>query len=217
MKLPQTGGCQCGAIRYEITEEPQLVYTCHCTDCQRLTSSAFSLGIVVPDGRSGSAGWSRARCSASPIAGGRTSGWFAHTAAPGSAECRGMGCIGCGRALWTIRPGYGRRATFGPAANRPGSRFPRAMRCSRRSLPRDGPGGERRPYFNRFFGWHLAKFPPNDWLGGADPFATGDKQRRGFTSLSQDRQRACNKTATRSAVRHEFWRAFLTFDLATRT
>lgn len=49
MKLLQTGGCQCGQIRYEITEEPQLVYTCHCFDCQRLTSSAFSLGIVVPE------------------------------------------------------------------------------------------------------------------------------------------------------------------------
>jgi hypothetical protein len=49
MKLPQTGGCQCGKVRYEITEEPQLVYTCHCRDCQRLTSSAFSLGIVVPE------------------------------------------------------------------------------------------------------------------------------------------------------------------------
>ena len=49
MNLPQTGGCQCGAIRYEITEAPQLVYTCHCTDCQRLTSSAFSLGIVVSE------------------------------------------------------------------------------------------------------------------------------------------------------------------------
>src|ERR1043166_1525130 len=49
MKLPQTGSCQCGAIRYEITEEPQLVYTCHCTDCQRLTSSAFSMGVVVPE------------------------------------------------------------------------------------------------------------------------------------------------------------------------
>jgi hypothetical protein len=49
MKLPQTGGCQCGAIRYEITEAPQLVYTCHCTDCQRLTSSAFSIGVIVPD------------------------------------------------------------------------------------------------------------------------------------------------------------------------
>jgi hypothetical protein len=49
MKLPQTGGCQCGAIRYEITAAPELVYTCHCTDCQRLTGSAFSLGIVVPE------------------------------------------------------------------------------------------------------------------------------------------------------------------------
>jgi hypothetical protein len=28
MRLPQTGGCQCGAIRYEITENPELVYTC---------------------------------------------------------------------------------------------------------------------------------------------------------------------------------------------
>jgi hypothetical protein len=49
MKLPQAGGCQCGKIRYEITEAPQLVYTCHCTDCQRLTGSAFSLGIVVAE------------------------------------------------------------------------------------------------------------------------------------------------------------------------
>src|SRR5207302_3531404 len=49
MKLPQTGGCQCGKIRYEITEAPQLVYTCHCTACQRLTSSAFSMGLVVTE------------------------------------------------------------------------------------------------------------------------------------------------------------------------
>jgi hypothetical protein len=50
MKLPQTGGCLCGKIRFEITEEPQLVYTCHCVDCQRFTSSAFSMAIIVPDG-----------------------------------------------------------------------------------------------------------------------------------------------------------------------
>ena len=49
MKLPQTGGCQCGKVRYEITEEPRSVYTCHCLDCQRLTSSAFSLGVVVSE------------------------------------------------------------------------------------------------------------------------------------------------------------------------
>src|SRR5689334_10814221 len=50
MELPQTGGCQCGALRYEITQAPHLVYTCHCADCQRLTSSAFSIAVVVPDG-----------------------------------------------------------------------------------------------------------------------------------------------------------------------
>jgi hypothetical protein len=49
MQLPQTGGCQCGKLRYEITEEPLSAYTCHCLDCQRLTSSAFSLGIIVPE------------------------------------------------------------------------------------------------------------------------------------------------------------------------
>ena len=50
MKLPQAGGCQCGAIRYEITQAPQMVYTCHCTDCQRITSSAFSMAVILPDG-----------------------------------------------------------------------------------------------------------------------------------------------------------------------
>jgi hypothetical protein len=49
MKLPQTGGCQCRTIRYEITEAPQLVTTCHCTDCQRITGSAFSLGVALPE------------------------------------------------------------------------------------------------------------------------------------------------------------------------
>ena len=49
MNLPQTGGCLCGKIRYEITEAPQLVYTCHCIACQHQTSSAFSLGATVPE------------------------------------------------------------------------------------------------------------------------------------------------------------------------
>jgi hypothetical protein len=48
MKLPQTGGCQCGEIRYEITQGPQMVYTCHCTDCQAMTSSAFSMALILP-------------------------------------------------------------------------------------------------------------------------------------------------------------------------
>ena len=47
MKLPLTGGCICGAARYEITQVPLRVYACHCTDCQRATVSAFSIGVAV--------------------------------------------------------------------------------------------------------------------------------------------------------------------------
>jgi hypothetical protein len=45
MKLPLTG--LCGAIRYDIAQPPITVHTCHCTDCQRITGSAFSIGMVV--------------------------------------------------------------------------------------------------------------------------------------------------------------------------
>lgn len=50
MQLPLTGGCLCGSVRYQITQAPVRVYTCHCTDCQRATVSAFSIGVVVPAG-----------------------------------------------------------------------------------------------------------------------------------------------------------------------
>ncbi len=49
MKLPLTGGCHCGALRYKVSEAPLATYTCHCTDCQHITGSAFSLAITVRD------------------------------------------------------------------------------------------------------------------------------------------------------------------------
>ena len=49
MQLPLTGSGQSAKIRNEVTESPHLVTTCHCTDCQRITSSAFSLGIALPE------------------------------------------------------------------------------------------------------------------------------------------------------------------------
>jgi hypothetical protein len=49
MKLPQTGGCLCGRLRYEITEAPHLTYACHCVDCHRMTSSAFSMALIVSE------------------------------------------------------------------------------------------------------------------------------------------------------------------------
>jgi hypothetical protein len=42
-----TGGCLCGALRYEMTKPPILAYTCHCTVCQKLTSSAFSSALLA--------------------------------------------------------------------------------------------------------------------------------------------------------------------------
>lgn len=39
--LPLTGGCQCGALRYRASAAPYVFYLCHCTECQRHTSSAF--------------------------------------------------------------------------------------------------------------------------------------------------------------------------------
>ena len=42
------GGCHCGKITYEADIDPDKAGLCHCTDCQTLTSSAFSLFVPVP-------------------------------------------------------------------------------------------------------------------------------------------------------------------------
>jgi hypothetical protein len=47
MNFPQTGGCLCGAVRYQITSAPILIYTCHCTACQTLTGTAFSMAALI--------------------------------------------------------------------------------------------------------------------------------------------------------------------------
>ena len=41
------GGCQCGAVRYRITGAPLTLYACHCTDCQKQSSSAFGMSLWV--------------------------------------------------------------------------------------------------------------------------------------------------------------------------
>ena len=48
MKIPFTGGCACGAIRYECTVEPTSMFKCHCRDCQRATGGAFTCVVIVP-------------------------------------------------------------------------------------------------------------------------------------------------------------------------
>jgi hypothetical protein len=38
---PITGGCLCGALRYEATAEPIYAGLCYCTDCRRASGSGF--------------------------------------------------------------------------------------------------------------------------------------------------------------------------------
>ena len=45
---PLTGGCACGAIRYEATAAPALMLHCHCRDCQRSSGGPFSSFFIVP-------------------------------------------------------------------------------------------------------------------------------------------------------------------------
>jgi hypothetical protein len=47
--LHREGGCLCGAQRYRIDWQAVLtVYCCHCRDCQRESSSAFAISLVLP-------------------------------------------------------------------------------------------------------------------------------------------------------------------------
>jgi hypothetical protein len=39
--MERQGGCTCGSIRYEISEDPIFLQACHCTHCQTSTGSAF--------------------------------------------------------------------------------------------------------------------------------------------------------------------------------
>ena len=48
--LPLTGGCLCGAVRFEVTEPLVSAGYCHCTRCQRRTGTAASAQARVAPG-----------------------------------------------------------------------------------------------------------------------------------------------------------------------
>lgn len=89
MKLPASGSCQCGNVKYEVTVEPLLTAVCHCKDCQKLSTSAFSISMIL--NRSGF-----------KILSGELKNWERPTAVGGIAVC--WFCPDCGNRIFHENP-----------------------------------------------------------------------------------------------------------------
>ncbi|SHF56147.1 Uncharacterized conserved protein [Kaistia soli DSM 19436] len=48
MSRKRTGGCLCGAVRFELDGEPFLIGVCHCADCRKESGSAFTFYAKWP-------------------------------------------------------------------------------------------------------------------------------------------------------------------------
>ena len=46
--LPMEGACRCGRVKIRISAPPMLSMACHCTGCQRMSGSAYSLSAAIP-------------------------------------------------------------------------------------------------------------------------------------------------------------------------
>jgi hypothetical protein len=124
MNGPITGGCNCGAVRFEITEPFSSSTYCHCTRCQRRTGAAASANArVAADGFHITQGEDRIRA------------WKPET---GAEKCF---CGDCGSALFSRSPGViGVRlgAVDGDPGIRPSARQYVAYAAAWEDLPDDG-------------------------------------------------------------------------------
>jgi hypothetical protein len=89
MKLPATGSCQCGNVTYEVTGEPLAVVACHCADCQKLSTSAFSVSMIL-------------KRSGFNVLSGELKRWDRPTASGGVAIC--WFCPDCGNRIYHESP-----------------------------------------------------------------------------------------------------------------
>ncbi|HUF02390.1 MAG TPA: GFA family protein [Gaiellaceae bacterium] len=86
-ELPLTGGCLCGAVRFEVDELPLSASYCHCWRCQRRTGTAASVSTKIVPG------------SLRVLSGADALGAF--EPADGFAK---VYCIRCGGHLWSRDP-----------------------------------------------------------------------------------------------------------------
>jgi len=86
-ELPLTGGCLCGAVRFEVDEPLVTAGWCHCTRCQRRTGTSGSIqGRIAPGSLRILSGEELLR---------------AYQPADGFAK---VFCSGCGSSMWSRSP-----------------------------------------------------------------------------------------------------------------
>lgn len=84
-----TGGCQCGALRYEIRGQVGPLYACHCLECRKQSASAFGLSLTVPR-------------DAFALVRGEPARWTRRADSGGTVDC--FFCPACGSRLWHAAP-----------------------------------------------------------------------------------------------------------------
>jgi hypothetical protein len=90
IRLPLTGGCNCGAVRYEVTEPLVRASYCHCKRCQRRSGAAASAQAhPAPGSFRITSGTERLRAWKPPDSGGEK--WF---------------CSECGSAMFGLNPNH---------------------------------------------------------------------------------------------------------------
>jgi len=84
------GGCQCGALRYEAAlSEALTLYRCHCRECQKQSSSAFGLSMILPS-------------EAFAVTRGKPQHWSRLADSGRAVEC--FFCAACGSRLYHTSP-----------------------------------------------------------------------------------------------------------------
>ncbi|MGP1254016.1 MAG: GFA family protein [Kiloniellales bacterium] len=83
------GGCQCGDVRYEVRGPAIDVYVCHCRECQKQSSSAFGISVIV-------------NSSDLVLLSGEPRIWTRPATLGGSLDC--AFCPNCGSRLWHGNP-----------------------------------------------------------------------------------------------------------------
>ena len=87
---PTTGGCACGAVRYDLSAPPKFSFHCQCRHCQRASGCGHMSILVVP-------------AEALTVSGDLA--FYEQDADSGNLVRRGF-CPTCGSPLMTINTGY---------------------------------------------------------------------------------------------------------------